>query len=330
MKQKILFVTGPEEKCGIYQYGYSVYKILEQYSDNDVKFYATDFGLNFSNSNNSKHFHYDVNEYKPDVIIYNHHPWTLRWLDNGITRTIKNMTKIVQIVLTGHEHIDEFIGVDSYIMTNPNYEEDGRYFSDGCKTFSAIPPIIYFDDIKYRPYEKGTIQIGTSGIGNKNKESHNIIGLINEQFTEDVILNVHITNGYYVDSSGKISNEVIDHYRSLAKSNIDIRVNQNFLSNHELVQWLNKNDINIYWYANNNNPGVSSSIDRALAAKQPIGVNPSNFFEHVINDKNDLAKVSIKDIIAYGQEPLFQYYEKWSPYKLVEKYQSIINKSRRS
>ena len=92
---------------------------------------------------------------------------------------------------------------------------------------------------------------------------------------KDVILNLHLANGAYVDPSGGLSNSLERACRKLAKSNVQINVTQEFFNKKDLITWLNQNDINLYWYKTPNVPGVSGSVDRALASKKPFGVNDS-------------------------------------------------------
>ena len=92
-----------------------------------------------------------------------------------------------------------------------------------------------------------------------------------------------------------------------------------------MVEWLNGNDINLYYY--NYIPdhiGVSASIDNALASKKPIGVNTSNFFKHIFSDKINLESTLIKDIISYGIEPVQQFYDKWNPNTLRAQYDNLV------
>jgi len=307
--KKVILVTGATKECGIYQYADSVYEILKTSKKYDFEFLAT---------NSHKEFNERVLTVDPCAIIYNHHPATMRWLDNGITRPIGRNSDIVQIAIVGHEHVNRFTGINSYIFTDPrnkNVEDD----------YAGVPPITYYDDIQYSK-PNGTLKIGTSGISNVTKNLASIISLINDQFTEDVILNLHLSSGSFVDPSGGLSKSLADACRKHAKSNVQINVTQEFFNKKDLITWLNGNDINLYWYQTPNVPGVSGSVDRALASKKPFGVNGSSFLSHVKRDFNDLTKTPIKDIVNSGIEPLNEFYNAWNPQKLLALYEGIIEK----
>ena len=307
--KKVILVTGPTKECGIFQYADSVFEILKTSKRYDFEFFAT---------GSSDYFMNYVEETSPYAVIYNHHPSTLAWLNNGVTRPIANSTQIKQLAIVGHEHVNKFTGVSSYIFTDPRKETLGD-------EYSGVPPITYYDDIQYsKPND--VLKIGTSGISNITKNLEQIIGLINEQFSEDVILNLHLANGAYVDPSGGLSNSLENRCRKLAKSNVQINVTNQFFQKKELITWLNQNDINLYWYKTPNVPGVSGSVDRALASKKPFGVNDSTFLSHTRKDFNDLTKTSIKDIIAGGIEPFQEFYDAWNPNKLLTLYEGLLDK----
>jgi hypothetical protein len=304
--KKVLIVTGPKVECGIYQYGLATYNTLRNSKNNSYDFLATDSEQEFLSK---------VNDY--DVIVYNHHPHTLSWLNNGITRPIHNNSVAKQIVIYGHEHKNTFTGIDAYITTDP-------YAEVGENEYNDMPPITNYENIVYSP-PKSIIKIGTSGIGNRTKNLSQIVKLINDQFTEEVILNLHVSDGKFVDSSGQLSISLIEMCKRQANENIQIKVTRGFLDKPELVFWLNENDINLYWYDTPNVPGVSGSVNRAIESRKPFGVNDSSFFSHVRKDFNDLTKVSIKQIIDGGIEPFKQFNDIWNPKNFIRNYEKIID-----
>jgi len=72
--------------------------------------------------------------------------------------------------------------------------------------------------------------------------------------------------------------------------------------------------------------GVSASIDKALAARKPIGVNNSNFFKHIISDDINLEKAPLKKIISNGIQPLQKFYDRWNPTTLIQQYEELLKK----
>lgn len=310
--KKVLVFTGPERNCGIFQYAESLVEAFNSASSRYVFELVPTADKMFARDK--------IASEMPAAIIYNHHPWTLDWLDSGFTRPVKNELAVKQIMIVGHEHINQYVGIDAYVHTDPE-------FIPHDNSYAGIPPITYYSDIQYQS-PSDVLRLGTSGIGNRTKNLQRIIEIINEQFTEHVILNLHVSDGAYVDATGNLSNSLIDVCKQHAKSNVEINVTRGFLSKRELIIWLNQNDVNLYWYHTPEVPGVSGSVDRALASRKPFGVNSSSFLSHVKRHYNNLERVSIKSIVDNGIKPLKEFYDIWNPHKLVERYENIIDASR--
>jgi len=311
--KKVLLFTGPEQNCGIYQYAASLAEVYNSASKKYV--------IELVPTNDKNYAKQKILEIMPHAVIYNWHPWTLSWLDSGFSRPLKNELNIRQIMFMGHESYQQFVGIDEYILTDPTM------ISQLSNVHTGIPPVMHVQGVEYSK-PNNILRIGTSGISNRTKNIERIIQLINEQFTEDVILNLHLIDGKYVDPTGKMTHDFYEMCRNLAKTNVTINLTREFFTSDNLVRWLNKNDINLYIYSSNTQLGVSASIDKALAAKKPIGVNRDKLLSHVCRDYNDIDRTSIKEIVERGIEPLQEFYDAWNPEKLVEKYENIIDASR--
>jgi hypothetical protein len=301
--KKVLLVTGHVKECGIYQYADSLFEILMK---------SKTYQFIFVSISNADALNEYVNAVNPYAIIYNHHPTTMPWLNNGVTRPLKNLKSIKQIMITGHEHVHEFIGIDSYVFVDPRSKN------------GTIPPITYYDDIVYSKPDN-VVKIGTSGFANRTKNIKKIISLINEQFDDKVILNIHLSDGAFIDPSGNMSSRMIAELRSIAKSNIEININQNFMDKNSLIRWLNQNDINLYWYESAPVPGVSASINHALAAKKPFGVNDCTLLNHVRKEYNDLEKTKIIDIVKNSPEKLNEFYAAWNQNTVLKYYEDVLD-----
>jgi hypothetical protein len=304
----VLLVTGSVQACGIYQYADSLFEILKESKNYEFVFVA------ISNEDQLKSI---VEEKNPYAIIYNHNPHTLGWFNNSITRPFKQVKNIRQFVITGHEHINNFIGIEKQILIDPRSQREGI-------AVPGLPPIKYYDDVVYAP-PKGTIKIGTSGFGNRTKQLEQIIDMINDQFDDEVILNIHFPDGAYIDTSGKLGSSIIDRAISKAKSNIKVNVNREFMKKEHLIKWLNANDINLYCYHSAPVPGVSASINHAIAARKPFGVNDCTLLNHVRREYNDLTKTKICDIIDQSPKHLTEFYDAWNSNTVLELYEGLMN-----
>jgi len=304
--KNIAFVTGSESNCGIHYYGSNVYEILK--ISKKYKFHFVEV------SNQNEFIEKTINM---DAIIYNWHPIPMPWCKTNIFQNVKKPQFLIHGHTANHELID-FSGINEFITIDPNYHKVDKFNS-------GIRPIIYYPDIKYK-FPKQPYKIGTSGIGQGNKNVEVMLQLLNNQFVEPVEFNIHWSVGAFTGADKNLLNTTLDSLKQQAKPNVKINYTLDRLSDYELISWLNNNDINIYIYPNYDAQGVSSSIDKALAAQKPIGVNNSNFFKHIICDEINLEKTAIKDIINKGISPLTKYYKLWNPNTLLEQYERLLDK----
>jgi hypothetical protein len=305
--KNIALVSGAVENCGIHYWGTSVYNILK---------HSNKYSFHFVTASSCDEFL--AKTQNMDAIIYNWHSTTMPWC----TTEVFMATSMPQFLIHGHTANSELIkfdGIDEFITVDPSRDYNLKNFHSGYR------PITYYEDIQYdKP--QGTIKIGTSGIGHDGKNIEAMLHLINQQFDEPVIFNIHWSVGAFTGANHDVLESKLNSLRALAKQNVTLQFTLERLSDHENIKWLNSNDINLYIYPNYDCHGVSASIDKALAAKKPIGVNNSNFFKHIISDEIDIEKTPIKTIINNGIIPLLKYYDRWSPTTFLKQYEEILDK----
>lgn len=300
-------LTGSKQDCGIYYYARNLHNMLKQSNQNRYILLTCDSEIEMKKL---------IQEYNLDLVIYNWHPSTMRWLTQS---TIDN-TSIRQFMIIGHEGRFEtrhFYNLEHYItidVTAPDTE----------KVHPGVRPVVIYDDIQYFP-PSDILTIGTSGIGQHNKNLPTIIKIINQQFDEYVKLNVHFSPGFYTPLKDQGIINLIEQCKKLAKKNVEIIYTIEKFSEYDLIKWLNGNDINIYFYEHFDAVGVSGSTDRALSARKPIGVNTSNFFRHIISDDINIEKTPIKEIVAKGLTPIEKYYTMWNINTLLKQYDGLVN-----
>jgi hypothetical protein len=188
----------------------------------------------------------------------------------------------------------------------------------------GIRPVIYYKDIKYTPPGSELI-VGTSGFGHQGKGILELIRILNKQ-SEKIIFNIHFSTGAYTGYSTEDKvRELISPAKEIAKPHVELRTYHTFLGDEELIRWLNKNDINIFYYPNLPCQGVSASIDAALAAKKPIGVNNSNLFKHIYCDGIDITQKEIREIVSHKLKPLEIFYSLWNAETITKQYERILD-----
>jgi hypothetical protein len=302
----IALVSGPVQGCGIFYWGSNVYDILR---------HSEKYKFHFVTASSYQEFLAKTHD--ADLIIYNWHSVTMPWCTTEVfTNTLKP-----QFLIHGHtlnSELIDFTGIDEFITVDPSMNYGLKNFHSGYR------PIAYYDDIVYNK-PNSVLKIGTSGVGHDGKNINSILNLINDQFDDSVIFNIHWSVGDYVGVDSIALEQKLNALKSLAKPNVELNFTIKRLSEYDNVKWLNNNDINLYMYNNYDCDGVSASVDKALAAKKPIGVNTTGYFRHIISDEINIDKTLIKNIINSGIAPIEKYYDMWNPKTFLEQYESIFD-----
>jgi hypothetical protein len=285
-----------------------VYEILK---------HSTKYKFHFFEVNTAEEMLRLAEEHHITSIIYNWHPSTSPWCT---PRFVKRRSEFNQFLIEGHElyaQQEMFENIKAFITIDPTLPQtDIRY--------PGIRPITYYPHIKYKP-QFGKLKIGTSGFGQQKKGFDRLVQILNDQFKdEEIELNVHFSVGHYVDPSGNAAKDALAAKIKL-NDNIKLNITHAFFEKHELISWLNSNDINVYCYDFYDGPGVSSSIDKAIAAKKPFAVNDSNYFKHVRKDEIDINKTPIKEIVKSGIDPVLEFYDKWNPTTFLNQYEFLLD-----
>lgn len=305
----VTIYTGPEKQCGIHYYADTVIDILRNSQQYHYELVDVSSADEFA-----KHF----KTYQPHVIVMNWHPWTMPWC----TPELLNQYTVPKFLVIGHASLADDLPftVDKFISIDPNHKPDANYIA-------GVRPVKFYSDCEYNPPIPKRLMVGTSGIGHGIKNLEYLTDLIRLQYTGDYIIDfrVHFSVGRYTDHDERKIRELAKNCQQRAGSNIQISLTCRSFDDHSLVKWLNQNDINIFLYNNFNSIGVSASIDKALAAKKPIGVNNANFFRHIYSKDIDIAENLLVDIIKKGTTPLENYYQKWNPDTLIKQYDNLVS-----
>jgi hypothetical protein len=309
--KKILFVVRRAVRCGIADYGKRVFDILKK---------SSNFEFIWCEIDDEREFFENFNTHKPDVIIFNYYHSIMGFINNNTISKLGGTPNI----LIHHEGGFTFspnciIDIDYMLPERPHEN-----------FYTSTRPI--FEDIKLEDnFKEDVTSIGTFGFGFKNKQLPKIAELVCQQF-ENAKLKINVPFAMFGDNEGNSAKTEINKVKEVilrTNKNIELIVNHKFLNHNELLNFLHKNDINIFLYGNEENQhGLSSSIDYALSVKKPIGVSSSSMYKHInsIKPSINLENTSIKEIIKNGFDPLEEIYNLNSNKNLLEKYEFIIKK----
>lgn len=308
--EKILFVSHRSKQCGVYQFGKRTIETLI-----DSKRYEFCY-VEVSHVNGSFEFLKALHHTKPSAVIYNWHYLTMPWLTNDFldhlgysaAPNLKHLMIIHDNVAPPMTRINAFIHDDPYHLEQDKHFKVGRHIP--FYTPKTTPP----QNI-----------IGSFGFGISHKGYTRVIEQVNKEFDQATV-RLHIPSAPFVDPQGLHAKQVVEECRKLAHSGILLEVNHDFLSTMELLNWLENNTINCFFFDCNLGQGISSSIDYALAVKRPIAITDCTMFRHVkhANPSILIESSSLKQIIANGTKPLEPFYEAWTKENLISDYERII------
>lgn len=298
----VLFINNQQRNCGVNSYGVRVYNILKK---------SKAYNFVYREMDSMGEYHAAVEEFAPIAVIYNYHPLPLAWFDGGTTG-IKHYC----IHHEGSEHTN--LHPDYWLYADSMTEESENRF--------ALPRPLIENAILYYP-ENNIPVISSFGFGFGNKGFGRVVKAVNDEFDE-AIIRLHIPFAYYGDLDESSREKIYPGcYAEMKKPGIKLQITNNFLTDHELLQFLAESDLNIFLYDEMLGRGLSSVIDYALSVERPICISNTYMFRHINKTEPSICyeNRSLQEIIASGSSVLNQYREKWSNQKLIDKIEWILN-----
>jgi hypothetical protein len=291
-RPRVLLLNHTHVQCGVYQFGKRVYELAAR--SKKVDYFYKDL-------NSHAEYVKVLDEVKPHYVIYNWHWDRMPWLRDKDIITNKAM-----------KHY--FIYHDGSMMeVYDKYLFFGEYDpqkKDAVNNRILLPRPLFPYEGKYPVNTVPTI--GSFGFAFTHKRFPELVTLVNNQFSEAVI-NIHMTLPFFGDSAGgKIADIVKACHKNNFRKEVTLNVTQHFMDDQQLLSFLAKNDINVFNYADQHNPGLSSVPDYALSVKRPIAITSNMMFRHIASEGIMLEKNSIKEILNKGIGPVEQYHDKWS------------------
>jgi len=308
----ILIINNPEENCGVHQYG-------KRFGNIACK--SKKYNFIYCEMTSESEFISKISEYKPTAIIYNYLSGTMPWVTGELIHGCRSQG-IRQYVIV---HNSYYGGFDYYLHQNPYHPHvDDR-------NFALARPLFEFNSPSTKVLDDDTIHIGSFGFGLSCKYIDEICKLINEQlFYKKVQINLHLTEAHFCPNADTIASIKQECLNSITHDNIKLNMTHNFLTNEEILEFLAKNDLNIFFYEKYQHyNGISSSVDYALSVKKPIAICSSNMFSHIWDAQPSICveNNSLLNIINNGFAPLEEKYNSWTHKKFIHTLETIIEKT---
>jgi hypothetical protein len=291
---RVLITNTDKVECGVGQFGKRIYNLASRSTKVDYFYKIVPTRESFEST---------VDILQPEYIIWNYHWDRIPWLN---VNDIKKYPEIKHYFVWHDgsmvDYYDKFLFFGYEFIGTPNTVPESR------KALLPRPLFEYKGD-----YPKNDIvNIGSFGFSSGNKRFPQLVKLINDTFSEAVI-NYHITRPWFGDNHGYHLGNIIDACRkNNTNPNIKLNITTEFIDENKLLEFLAKNDINVFYYEGNPNSGLSAALDYALAVKRPVAVTRASLLRHVANENTLLENNTIQQILNKGLKPLEKQREKWS------------------
>ncbi len=317
---KVLIVNHTEKACGVYQFGKRVAEIAMESADVEYTYLETDDWQEFKRVRN---------ELRPDAIIYNWYVVTMGWLEEEMVTGYKKAYPQVKHFFIWHDgHVRDGY-YDGFLFFGAG-EKDLPENNTGV-SFQRVPTekthILPRPLLEYRnTFEKNEIHhIGSFGLGSWTHGYNLITRDVNTLF-DKAVLNLHMPFARFGDEFGvetlKIAQGCIAENTN---PNIELNITHDLLEKGDLLDFLGKNDINVFYYAAGSE-GLSSVTDYALSVDRPIALSANqDMFRHIANNEIVVSETNtIVDIMNKGTASLKHIQEKWSRFNFVKELDAVM------
>lgn len=306
---KIFIVNHSVENCGVYQYGKRFGSIASKSKKHDFIYYEM---------NSEDELTKEYNIHHPELIIYNHLSGTMPWVTEELVQKYRD-SGVKQYLIVHNVGYATFF--DGYLHQNPYYAGiDENNFALARPLFDYCPPAAEKDC--------DTLHVGSFGFGFRVKHFDQICRIVNRDFPNRAVqINLHLTSSHFCPNANDIASIRQDCLRSITHDNIKLNMTHDFLTDSDMLNFLYRNDLNIFFYQNYSGyNGISSTIDYALSVKKPIAICKSNMFSHIWDVQPSICVEdnSLPDIIGNGFAPLEEKYSSWTNEKFINILESVV------
>ena len=296
---RVLFINSKVENCGVYQYGLRVWNIIKKSS----------FDISYHEVSTKSEF-FEINFSSVDLVFFN---WIeggangpFSWFDFYCYRLLK--AQKIQVASVKHTDLCYSTQFDFLIPQDPE--------------IGLLRPLYPFSGLKKN---NEVFTIGSFGFAFEHKNFPYIVRLVNSQF-DRALIKFNITNAFYGDADGSMLKKIINDVLAVPrKPGIEVIINQSFLGNDELLEWINSNDLIVFAYTQP--PDISSVVDYVISTNTPLAVTNITAFRHIYTPYIDIQKYSLIDIYKFNVNHNYpkRFLDEWAYNNFLQKFESLIS-----
>jgi len=308
---KTLIINNSKVHCGVHQYGLQMYEALKFNSKNIYTY------LHCSDPGELLKYYL---QYKPDCILFNYLPHTMKWLTRDILKKIKCLKIGTYHEVDSTKINHSFNLFDIELMLDPTFTTTDNRIS---------MPRFLIDWYPYTTKDKkdNTTIISSFGFGTPQKGWVKLLQKVNNEY-DNAIVRFNMPFNDIIDREGR--SYALKTARSLRciaiKSGITLEITHYFSNSTELLSWLSESTVNAFLYDGTRTEGISSVTDWALAVDVPLGISNAPMFRHInaLASNVDLNQLSFKDVINSYPSSLNMIKKDWASCNFCKKLESII------
>jgi SAM-dependent methyltransferase len=295
-----LFVSHRGRQCGVHHFGVRLFAALAA---------AGMLDWHYAEAADVTELTAELARYRPDIVLFNHHPSTLPFVTDEVLAGIDATTFGIlhEAAQETVERLDD-IAFDYLLCADPTMTpRDPRILP--VPRFAPHP-------IAELPPVPDVFTVGSFGFGTPGKGFGRLCSLVNEQFdVARIRINIPPHDSPAIVPPALLHSTLAECHAAVTKPGIALEITNNFFDDAALLAFLAENTINAFLYDPQQGRGISSCTDHALAARRPIAVSESGMFRnlHGLNPTIVAARRPLRAIAADGFAPLAHLLEAYRP-----------------
>ena len=324
MSYKFLYINSKPGADSIHQFGLLAYNAICNDEGYTVD-YANVNELDNHALHEGKIIHNGVELAAYDAYIFNYHWYTVRQHGNVRSEEFHKLPGLKFALIMEVFPNNPVVGPLDISVAHNDFH--GYMIMD--------PTLVYPNPIFHafpRPLGKANIQsyeekeipvIGTFGLAGTGRNLTNLVRAVNAEFDRAVIRFNFAPGSYFGDVNGVAKREVLGECAAVAKQGIEIQLTEHFFTDHELLEWLGQNTLNVFLYARGTS-GISSAADQALMSGRPILTSDDIAFRHIHQYIPPYPQTSLQDAIKIGTEKVAEMQNSWNYDSFKQKFKEMI------
>jgi len=309
-KPVVLLVTHTQQQCGVYQYAVNISQALQR---------SQVFQFSYQECSNAEELQKAVRDYNPAAIIYNYHPLTMSW----VNRQVIGQWNIPQFHIM-HEVTQEEADRASDDLFHYHLCPDPTLRENNPRVFKIPRLIPLYQNNNPLPDK---VTIGSFGFGLPDKGFERVVDVVQKEFDSARIV-LHIPFNDIIDPDGtQLAQKVAARCRKrIFKPGIELNIKHEFLTKQQLLEELGGHTANAFFYQTQDNRGISSAVEFALAVQRPVAITKCVMFRHLWNVSPSICieDSSFRTIIQNGIAPLAPFVEAWNEESFIHALEKII------